>query len=69
MLSLLCRTKMRIFSSEYVFAILEGALRVQERPRTCHLPIVLLQFMDLAPFAPIFLVDVNLVVVRTQRHL
>lgn len=41
----------------------------QEQQRTCHLPIVLLQFMDLAPFAPLLLVDVNLVVIGTQRHL
>lgn len=41
----------------------------QEQQRTCHLPIVLLQLMDLAPFAPLLLVDVNLVVIGTHRHL
>lgn len=36
---------------------------------TCHLSIVLLQFMDLAPLTPIFLVDVDLVVIRAQGNL
>lgn len=36
---------------------------------TCHMPIVLLQLMDLLPLSPIFFVYVHLLVVGAQGNL
>lgn len=36
---------------------------------TCHLPIVLLQLVDLAPLGPILLVDMDVMVVGAQGDL